>query len=91
MEKIFAEGFYLNKLNEKAPSFVLVDQSIHVEKALAWLEANKGLANEKGYINLTGKESQNGKRYFEVNTFKPKQVITGDSLPEDINPADIPF
>lgn len=73
METIFTDGFYLNKVHEKAPAFVITNQSIHVEKAIKWLEANKGLADEKGYIKLVGKESKEGKRYFAVDTWKPEQ------------------
>jgi hypothetical protein len=75
METIFTDGFYLNKVHEKAPAFVITNQSIHVEKAIAWLNANKHLADEKGYIRLTGKESRQGKRYFEVDQWKPEKPV----------------
>jgi len=75
METIFTDGFYLNKGHEKAPAFVITNQSIHVEKAIAWLNANKHLADEKGYIRLTGKESKQGKRYFEVDQWKPEKSV----------------
>jgi len=77
-EKIFPSGFYLNKVHDKAPAFVKANVSIHVEKALEWLEANKGLANEKGYITIVGMESEKKNdrgefiRYFAVDTYKPK-------------------
>lgn len=76
METIFTEGFYLNKVSDNAPSFIITNQSIDVKKAIAWLTANQHLADEKGYIRLVGKESKEGKRYFQVDTWKPKVETT---------------
>jgi len=98
-EKIFAEGIYLNKVSETAPSFILTNQSIHIEKAIAWLQSMKPHADDKGYIKITGKEGKSGKRYFELDTWKPKEGDSPDTLPEypreanneDIQPQDIPF
>jgi hypothetical protein len=80
---IFAEGIYLNTVSEKAPEFIKANVSLHVDKAIAWLEANRALADEKGYIKLTGKESKGGKRYFQVDTWKPeeKKEVTSDNPP----------
>lgn len=84
-ETIFLEGFYLNTVSEKAPSFIITNQSVHVEKAIAWLTANKHLADEKGYIKMIGKESKAGKRYFEVDTWKPtKQEENPDTSSQDL-------
>ena len=76
-EKVFVSGMYLDTVHEKAPDFIKTNQTIHVEKFIEWLQANKHLATDKGYIKLVGKESQirdeNGfnKRYFEVDQWKP--------------------
>lgn len=78
-ETIFVSGLYLNRVSEKAPAFIITNQDIHVEKLIAWLTANRHLANERGYIRITGKESQTkddkgfNKRYFQVDTYKPEQ------------------
>jgi len=72
-ENIFAEGIYLNKVSDKAPEFIKANVSIHIEKAIAWLETQKGNVDEKGYIKLTGKESKEGKRYFQLDTWKPEK------------------
>ena len=71
-EILFTDGFYLNKVHEKAPAFIVASVSIHRDKAIAWLQNNPGLVDEKGYIKLTGKESKEGKRYFQVDTWKPE-------------------
>lgn len=106
-ETIFVTGLYLNRVHEKAPAYVITNQDIHVEKLIAWLQANKHLANEKGYIRIQGKESQkqdergNNLRYFQVDTYvsqpknetqeQPKAVDPGAYPEENINPEDIPF
>lgn len=88
MEKIFTEGIYLNKVHDSAPAFIKANVAIDVNKAIKWLEENRSLADEKGYIRLVGKESQQGKRYFEVDQWKPTQSA---ETQEDINPDDVPF
>jgi len=70
-ETIFPEGFYLNKVSDSAPSFIVTNQSIHRKKAIEWLTAHQNLEDEKGFIKLVGKESKEGKRYFQVDTWKP--------------------
>lgn len=86
---IFTEGFYLNKVHEKAPAFIITNQSIQVEKAIAWLQANKHLADEKGYIRLVGKESKEGKRYFQVDTWKPE--AKAEPTAPEVDENGIPF
>ena len=87
-EAVFVSGMYLDRVNEKAPAFIITNQSIHVEQLIKWLEDNKHLANEKGYIKLQGKESKNVdtngnfKRYFQVDTWKP--------TPKNETPASAP-
>ena len=88
MEKKYANGIYPNKLSDKAPDFILSSVSIHVTKLIEWLEANKGLANEKGYINLKGLESKDKtKKYFEVDTWKP----TENAEKQEEDSEEIPF
>ena len=99
---VFVSGLYLNRVHEKAPAFIITNQDIHVEKLIAWLQENKNLANEKGYIRIQGKESQTkddkgfNKRYFQVDTYKPKTetvpTATAPQYPaEEIDVKDIPF
>lgn len=81
-DTIFAEGIYLNTVSDRAPEFIKANVSIHIDKAIAWLETQKANADEKGYIRLTGKESKEGKRYFQLDQWKPTQANTGTT--EDI-------
>lgn len=77
-EAVFADGIYLNRVSPNAPAFIITNQSIHIEKAIAWLTSVKHLADSKGYIRLVGKESKtvdekgNPKRYFQIDTYKPE-------------------
>lgn len=68
----FVGGLFLNKVSDNAPAFIITNQSIHMETLYNWLKENKGLADDKGYIRIVGKESKEGKRYFQVDTWKPK-------------------
>jgi len=102
-DKVFVSGMYLDRVHENAPAFIITNQTIHVEKFIEWLQANKHLATEKGYIKLVGKESQTkddkgfNKRYFEVDQWKPapKEGGSPSVLPEypedEIKPEDLPF
>lgn len=74
---VFVSGIYLNKVSDSAPSFIITNQSIHLETLYKWIQENKGLADEKGYVKIVGKESKEGKRYFQVDSWKPtKQAET---------------
>lgn len=92
-ETIFVSGLYLNKVHENAPAFIITNQSIHVDNLIKWLQDNKHLANEKGYINIVGKESKDGKRYLSVDTWKPDKKEDSKSVTPsaDIKPEDVPF
>jgi len=91
MEKIFADGIYLNKVSDKAPDFIVANVSIHIEKGIAWLKTQT--PNEKGYITLVGKESKQGKRYFELDTWKPgiEPRTTETKTEPDVDENGTPF
>lgn len=97
-EAIFVSGMYLNRVSDKAPAFIITNQSLHVDTLIKWLQENKHLADEKGYINLQGKESKNTdakgnfKRYFQVDTYKkPEAPVLPEYPTEEIKAEDIPF
>ena len=52
-ETIFADGFIF-KRKENAPDFVVGSQSIKVEEAIAFLQANQ----KNGWVNLDIKQSK---------------------------------
>jgi hypothetical protein len=76
---VFLDGLYLGRVSDKAPEFIITNQTIHVDRLKKWLDENASLADEKGYIKIVGKEAKdtvdnfgNKKRYFQVDTFKPE-------------------
>lgn len=89
-DPIFVSGLYLNRVSDKAPAFIITNQDIHVEKLIAWLQANRHLANERGYIKITGKESQTlgndglPKRYFQVDTWKKEVTPEVAGVAEEV-------
>jgi len=82
-EKVFADGFIF-KRKENAPEFVVGSQSINVNDAIAFLQANQ----KNGWVNLDIKQSKNGKYYCELDTWQPKpqgkkdvmEIIQEDSV-----------
>lgn len=68
-DKIFAEGLSWFDPHQKAPDFVKGVISVNREKFIAWLERQE--VNDRGYLKLDVKESQGGKYYVELNTYKP--------------------
>jgi hypothetical protein len=92
---IFAEGIFLNTVKDTAPEFIKANVSVHIDKAIAWLETMKQHQDDKGYIRLVGKEGRSGKRYFELDTWKPTAANSSPSAvpdyPEETDPNGIPF
>jgi hypothetical protein len=65
--KVFADGFSFKK-GENAPEWVIGRQSIKVDEAIAFLQAN----NKKGWVNIDIKLSQKGTYYCELDTWEAK-------------------
>jgi len=87
-EAVFVSGMYLNRVHDSAPSFIITNQSVHVDTLIKWLQEHKNLADAKGYIKLQGKESKtrdekgNFKRYFQVDFYKPTEKTEAPVMPE---------
>ena len=64
----FVDGLFAKEPHENAPEFVKCKLSIKRKDLGNWLRGK-----EDEWINLDVKESQNGKWYAEVNTWKPDQ------------------
>lgn len=84
-DKIFVNGLISKDIPETTPEFILGKNSIHVDSLIKWLqEVGKGLADEKGYVNtVTLRSKTTGKRYIEVDTWKPKAT----EQPKDESPS----
>lgn len=89
-EKVFASGLFFRRPNEGAPTFVKGSVGVKVDEFVAFLEKNKA---EDGWVRLDLKESQGGKLYFQLNTWKPKTVndVAPSDYPDDKDIDKIPF
>jgi hypothetical protein len=83
-EKVFADGFIF-KRSENAPDFVVGNVSVKVDDAIAFLKEHQS----KGWVNLSVKQSQGGKYYTELDTWKPKEKV--DSAAPNKVADDLPF
>ena len=81
-DKIFAQGFSF-KRSANAPEFVVGKQSIKVDEAVAFLQANQ----KNGWVNLEVKQAKNGNFYMELDTWQP----TGGNAPAGASNANNPF
>ena len=87
-QSVFVSGMYLNRVHDSAPSFIITNQSVHVDTLIKWLQEHKDLADTKGYIKLQGKESKTlddkgfPKRYFQVDFYKPTEKTEAPVVPE---------
>ena len=89
-DKVFANGLIV-KRNENAPAFVTCSLSVKVEEFIAFLSDNES----NGWVNLSVKQSQGGKYYAELDTWKPKaqeQEVTEIPVTENNDAGgDLPF
>lgn len=81
-DKIFAQGFSF-KRNANSPEFVVGKQSIKVDEAVAFLQANQ----KNGWVNLEVKQAKNGNFYMELDTWQPN----GGNSPAGTSNANNPF
>ena len=102
-DKEFVPGLFAKAPHEKAPSFVKCGISIKVKDLGNFLREKNAAGDE--WVNIQVKESQGGKWYAEVDTWKPNQgsapsgqqsapqsdyAKSGGGQPEDFD-DDIPF
>jgi len=87
-ETIFADGFIF-KRKENAPDFVVGSQSIKVEEAIAFLQANQ----KNGWVNLDIKQSKGGKYYCQLDTWQPTKPKEKSDVIETVTATEenLPF
>jgi hypothetical protein len=64
----FIDGLIFKAPNDNAPEYVIAKISIKRADLIAWLQAQPG-----DWINADLKESQQGKLYAAVDTWRPNQ------------------
>lgn len=86
-EKIFATGFSF-KRNANSPDFVVGKQSIKVDEAVAFLQANQ----KNGWVNLDVKQAKGGNYYLELDTWEAKGAAATTATHNPTTPTgDLPF
>lgn len=68
-DKEFVQGISFKPPRDGAPDFVKVNGWIRIDEAIAWLQSKKAAGEDS--VNFQVKESQGGKIYGEVDTWKP--------------------
>ena len=66
----FINGLYVKDRNPNTPQFIIGSFSAKVEDLIACLREN---VNSAGYVNFDMKKSQQGKIYFQINQWEPRQ------------------
>lgn len=68
-QKVFANGMIVKPRHPNAPDYVKGNLSIKVDEFIQTLQQN----NNNGWVNISIKQSQNGKNYAEIDTWRPAQ------------------
>jgi len=85
-ESTLPEGFFLKPPHDNAPAWIKGEIGIKIDTAIEYL---KKVQNDKGYVNLTLKESKAGKLYLDLNTFQPKPPEERTVAPVAPEPAPV--
>ena len=91
----FVSGLFAFAPHPKAMDFVKAVLSIKPSEFIAWLEANKGKVNDKGFLPIQILQSQKGGWYAKLNNFqsspKPETSSAPSAPSEEIDESLIPF
>lgn len=68
-DRVYAPAMNWSAPRDGAPEFIKAKVGIKVDEFITFLKAN---AKESGWINFEMKESQDGRYYFELDTWEPK-------------------
>lgn len=79
-DRVFAPAMNWSQPRDGAPDFIKAKVGIKVDEFVTFLKDN---AKPSGWINFEVKESQDGRYYFELDTWEPK--------PQAGNDEDVPF
>ena len=66
-EKTFVNGMIVKDKHENTPDWVIANVSFKVEDMKAFLDQHQ----DNGWVNVQIKKGQGGKRYAELDTWKP--------------------
>jgi hypothetical protein len=77
-DRVYAPGMSWRQPNDAAPDFIKAKVGINVEEFTAFLKENE---KKDGWVNFEMKESQDGRYYFELDTWVPKAKEEEDDVP----------
>ena len=77
-DRVYAPAMNWSVPRDGAPDFIKAKVGIKVDEFVAFLEENK---KESGWINFEMKESQDGRYYFELDTWEPKPQKEEEDAP----------
>jgi hypothetical protein len=77
-ERVFAPAMNWSQPNDGAPDFIKAKVGIKVDEFTKFLTDN---AKPSGWINFEVKESQDGRYYFELDTWEPKKQDNDEEVP----------
>jgi hypothetical protein len=80
----FINGVFFNKPRQ---NWITANISIKYPQIIQEIKRLEKFANKEGFVNLDCKTSKEGKYYWELNNFQPKEVTQKEHSPD----VDLPF
>ena len=77
-DRVFAPAMNWSQPREGAPDFVKAKLGIKTDEFITVLKEN---AKPSGWINFEMKQAQDGRYYFELDTWEPKPQANDDDTP----------
>tara|TARA_R100001510_G_scaffold11855_1_gene9091 strand:+ start:5079 stop:5330 length:252 start_codon:yes stop_codon:yes gene_type:complete len=77
-DRVFAPAMNWSQPREGAPDFVKAKLGIKTDEFITFLKEN---AKPSGWINFEMKQAQDGRYYFELDTWEPKTQANDEDTP----------
>lgn len=77
-DRVYAPAMNWSQPRDGAPEFIKAKVGIKVDEFITFLKEN---AKPSGWINFEMKESQDGRYYWELDTWEPKAKKEDDDVP----------
>lgn len=77
-DRVYAPAMNWSQPRDGAPEFIKAKVGIKVDEFITFLKEN---AKPSGWINFEMKESQDGRYYWELDTWEPKAKKEEDDVP----------
>ena len=77
-DRVFAPAMNWSQPREGAPDFVKAKLGIKTDEFITFLKEN---AKPSGWINFEMKQAQDGRYYYELETWEPKPQASEEDTP----------